>query len=46
MPRKRTPKPLAPRHLLEELRDRQQTLIAQHAEQLRANSTPASRISL
>jgi hypothetical protein len=46
MPRKRTPKPLAPRHLLEELRDRQQDLIAFHSKQLRANSTPASRISL
>ncbi len=46
MPRKRTPKPLAPRHLLEELRDRQQTLIALHSKQLRANSTPATRIDI
>ena len=34
MPRKHTPKPLAPRHLLEELLERQQALIKQHLSQL------------
>ena len=34
MARKRTPKPLAPRHLLEELLERQQRLINQHIKQL------------
>ena len=41
MPRKRTPKPLAPHHLLEELFVRQQTLIKQHSKDLiNANRRP------
>jgi hypothetical protein len=32
MPRKRTPRPLAPRHLLEELLLRQDALIKQHSQ--------------
>ena len=33
MPRKRTPRPLAPRHLLEELLLRQDELIKQHSRE-------------
>ena len=39
MARKRTPKPLAPRHLLEELLCRQQTLQVEHTNELLRRSS-------